>query len=80
MENQYLSDAKGRLTDPDLWGPSVQTEIRELALGTSPDIETKLEDLNCNLSQNHMSGYVWVFRFQFFNDALYPCGTVVLFC
>lgn len=51
MENQYLSDATGRLVNPDLWGPSIQAEIRKLAEGAGPEIQMRLEDLNCKFQE-----------------------------
>lgn len=49
MEKQYLSDAFGRLVNPDLWGPSIQAEIGKLKEGAGPEIQMRLEDLNCTL-------------------------------
>ena len=41
MENQYLSDAYERLAKPDLWGPSLETEIQKLAQGENQEIQMK---------------------------------------
>ena len=49
MEKQYLSDATGRLVNPDLWGPRIQAEIGKLAEGAGPEIQMRLADLNCTV-------------------------------
>ena len=49
MEKQYLSDALGRLTNPDVWGASAEMEIQELATGANQEIQIKLGELTSSL-------------------------------
>ena len=54
MEHQYLSDATGRLTNPDLWGATAELEIQELARGTNQEIQMKLGELTSSLPQRFL--------------------------
>eukprot|EP00438_Fugacium_kawagutii_P029438 Skav210020 [mRNA] locus=scaffold1212:209322:211825:- [translate_table: standard] len=51
MEEQYLSDASVRLQNPGLWAPSLQVEIRKLAAGASPEVQARLEELDCKFQE-----------------------------